>query len=100
MGPACFGDFCGFLIASSHWRRDNGPGAGVNSMGLQPPETAAYAEFYGTQEQARSSTLFRELAPEASASTNSATWATRGGSSGPPEQPDSQAGLTSNADPR
>ena len=34
----------------------------------------------GAQEKTRTSTLLRELAPEASASTNSATWA--GGSDG------------------
>ena len=34
-----------------------------------------HVDFFGAQEKTRTSTLLRELAPEASASTNSATWA-------------------------
>ncbi len=34
------------------------------------------SDFFGAQEKTRTSTTFQLLAPEASASTNSATWAT------------------------
>src|SRR5690242_9496470 len=39
-------------------------------------------EMIGAQEKTRTSTTFRPLEPESSASTNSATWAPAGGSAG------------------
>src|SRR5216684_1731261 len=70
-----------------HWRRDRGRqvdhrdegGCSMLTWGPSPADAVGprRSERSGAQEKTRTSTTFRPLEPESSASTNSATWAGR-----------------------